>query len=51
MSDQLRIEKLRRDHHVDRFDCGQEALNRFLIRYAFPESASGSLTDVRGVGE
>jgi GNAT superfamily N-acetyltransferase len=35
MNDQPRIEKLRRDHHVDQFDCGQEALNRFLIRYAF----------------
>jgi hypothetical protein len=23
------------DHHVDQFDYGQEALNRFPIRYAF----------------
>ena len=29
-----RIEKLRRDHRVDDFDCGNDALNRFLIRYA-----------------
>ena len=35
MNEPLRIEKLRRDHQVDQFDCGQEALNRFLIRYAF----------------
>jgi len=32
----LRIEKLRRDHYIDGFDCGQEPLNRFLIRFAFP---------------
>jgi GNAT superfamily N-acetyltransferase len=31
----LRIEKLRRDHPVDGFTCGREALDRFLTRYAF----------------
>ena len=30
----LRIEKLQRSHAVESFDCGREALNRFLIRYA-----------------
>ena len=30
----LRIEKLQRSHAIDRFDCGRDALNRFLIRYA-----------------
>jgi GNAT superfamily N-acetyltransferase len=30
----LRIEKLQRGHAVNAFDCGREALNRFLIRYA-----------------
>jgi GNAT superfamily N-acetyltransferase len=35
VNDRPRIEKLRREHRVDSFDCGQEALNRFLIRYAF----------------
>lgn len=29
------IEKLSRHHTVEDFDCGQEALNRFLTRYAF----------------
>jgi GNAT superfamily N-acetyltransferase len=29
-----RIEKLRRDHRIDGFDCGKEPLNRFLIRFA-----------------
>ena len=31
----LRIEKLQRIHAIDTFDCGREALNLFLIRYAF----------------
>lgn len=30
----LCIEKLGRHHAVEGFDCGQEPLNRFLIRYA-----------------
>jgi len=30
----LRIEKLNRSHAVEEFDCGRDALNRFLIRYA-----------------
>lgn len=29
-----RIEKLRRDHPLDRFDCGADALNRFLVQHA-----------------
>ena len=31
----LRVEKLQRIHAIDTFDCGREALNLFLIRYAF----------------
>ena len=31
----LHIEKLRRSHAIDAFDCGREALNLFLVRYAF----------------
>jgi predicted N-acetyltransferase YhbS len=43
----LRIEKLRRSHEVDEFDCGREALNRFLARYAFQnQQASASQTYV-----
>lgn len=30
----LRIEKLRRDHAVDGFECGREPLNEFLARFA-----------------
>jgi hypothetical protein len=29
------IEKLRKDHDVNGFDCGKENLNRFLHRYAW----------------
>jgi GNAT superfamily N-acetyltransferase len=43
----LRIEKLRRDHAIGAFDCGREALNRFLIRYAFQnQQAEASQTYV-----
>ena len=30
----LRIEKLSRQHAVETFDCGEAALNRFLVRFA-----------------
>ncbi|WP_058556664.1 GNAT family N-acetyltransferase [Thiohalocapsa sp. ML1] len=43
----LAIEKLSRHHDVDGFDCGQEALNRFLVRFALPsQQASSSQTYV-----
>jgi GNAT superfamily N-acetyltransferase len=38
----LRIEKLQRRHHVDEFDCGNDALNRFLQRYAFQNQQAGA---------
>lgn len=38
----LRIEKLQRGHAVEDFDCGQEALNRFLIRHAFQNEQAGA---------
>ena len=38
----LRIEKLQRGHAVDPFDCGREALNRFLQRYAFQNQQAGA---------
>ncbi len=38
----LGIEKLGRDHRVDSFDCGEEPLNRFLIRFAWQAQLSGS---------
>src|SRR6266566_5022553 len=52
MNDRPRIEKLRRDHHVDLFDCGRDALNRFLVRYAFQnQQAEASQTYVALVGD
>ena len=43
----LRIEKLQRGHGIDAFDCGREALNRFLIRYALQnQQAEASQTYV-----
>jgi GNAT superfamily N-acetyltransferase len=44
MSVGLRIEKLRRDHAVDGFDCGQAALNRFLERHALQSQQAGAAT-------
>jgi len=41
----FRIEKLARTHVLDGFDCGNEALNRFLLRFAFQnQQASASQT-------
>lgn len=42
MTELLRIEKLRREHAVDGFDCGREPLNRFLVRFAFPNQQAGA---------
>jgi len=48
----LRIEKLHRNHKVDDFDCGQEALNRFLIRHALQnQQAEASQTYVARADE
>ncbi len=41
MADPLRIEKLRADHAVSSFDCGQEGLNRFLSRFALVNLRAG----------
>ena len=38
----LQIEKLQRSHPIDTFDCGREALNRFLIRYALQNQQAGA---------
>jgi hypothetical protein len=48
MSEPPRIEKLSRDHQVDLFDCGQQPLNRFLVRYALQnQQAEASQTLAR----
>jgi len=52
VSDVRRVEKLRRDHPVENFDCGREELNRYLVRYAWQnQQASGAQTYVGIVGE
>jgi len=38
----LRIEKLHRSHANDTFDCGREALNRFLARFALQNQQAGA---------
>jgi GNAT superfamily N-acetyltransferase len=36
------IEKLRRDHPVDAFDCGQEVLNGWLRKHALQNQGAGA---------
>jgi GNAT superfamily N-acetyltransferase len=44
---EFRVEKLDRRHAVEAFDCGEEALNRFLARFALPnQQANASQTYV-----
>jgi GNAT superfamily N-acetyltransferase len=42
MADPLWIEKLRPDHAIAGFDCGQEELNRFLTRFALVNQLAGA---------
>jgi GNAT superfamily N-acetyltransferase len=42
VSEDRRIEKLRREHFVDEFDCGREELNRYLWRYAWQNQQAGA---------
>ncbi|MBI5440769.1 MAG: GNAT family N-acetyltransferase [Deltaproteobacteria bacterium] len=52
MRSALRIEKLRRDHEVEGFDCGSEPLNLFLERHALQSQRSNaSQTYVALVGD
>jgi len=45
------IEKLRREHVVEGFDCGNEDLNRFLVRYAFINQQAGSSQSYVGMAD
>lgn len=36
----LRLEKLSRQHAVETFDCGDDALNRYLRRFALPNQTA-----------
>ena len=42
MTEGRRVEKLRADHNLEGFDCGREELNRYLIRYAWPNRQAGA---------
>jgi len=42
MSDARAIEKLRRDHAIDAFDCGREALNSWLRKHALQNQGAGA---------
>lgn len=44
MSGGLRVEKLRRQHAVETFACGQPALDRFLEHFALQSQQAGTST-------
>lgn len=49
MSDIRGIEKLRRDHAVEGFDCGREELNRYLWRCAWQNQQAGAAQTYVGI--
>ena len=44
-----RVEKLRRDHLVEDFDCGREELNRYLLRFAWQNQQAGAAQTYVGI--
>ncbi len=42
MTQSRRAEKLRADHPLDNFDCGQPELNRYLVRFAWQNQQAGA---------
>ena len=49
MSDARRVEKLRRDHALENFDCGREELNKYLVRYAWQNQQAGAAQTYVGI--
>ena len=49
MSESRRVEKLRRDHAVEGFDCGRAQLNEYLLRYAWQNQQAGAAQTYVGV--
>jgi GNAT superfamily N-acetyltransferase len=49
VSNVRRVEKLRRDHPVETFDCGREELNRYLVRYAWQNQQAGAAQTYLGI--
>ena len=45
------IEKLARHHAVENFDCGQAALNRFLLRFALPNQHANAAQTYVGLAD
>ncbi len=45
------IEKLERTHVLDGFDCGHEALNRFLLRFAFQNQQANASRTYLGLAD
>jgi len=45
------IEKLRRDHPIDAFDCGQEALDAWLRKYALQNQGAGAAQTYVGLAD
>jgi hypothetical protein len=41
----ITLAPVRSNHALDGFDCGEEALNRFLLRFAFQNPAA----DIAGI--
>lgn len=47
----IRIEKLARQHRVEDFDCGQAALDRFLIKFALTNQQANASQTYVGIAE
>jgi GNAT superfamily N-acetyltransferase len=47
----LHIEKLATHHVVETFDCGQEALNRYLIRFALANQRASTAQTYLGLAD
>jgi GNAT superfamily N-acetyltransferase len=47
----LRIEKLARHHALDAFDCGRDALNRYLVRFAWVNQQANAAQTYLGLAD
>ena len=51
MTPHFSIEKLGSSHHLDDFDCGSLALNRFLVRFALTSRQTSSSQTYVGMAD
>jgi GNAT superfamily N-acetyltransferase len=49
MNEARSIEKLRRDHPIDAFDCGQESQNQWLRKHALQNQGAGAAQSYVGL--